>query len=123
MADDSEIVQALKSRPEEGARLLVRSYGRRLYAVARQLSRNNTDAEDLVARTLSRVVRGIGSFYEVERGRMAMVGDKGDNVWTPDPKGPHLRMVDKWQRQKVAALVDDLMAAPPAVPRPGTTGH
>lgn len=62
MADDSETVQALKSRPEEGARLLVRSYGRRLYAVARQLSRNNTDAEDLVARTLSRVVRGIGSF-------------------------------------------------------------
>ena len=68
-------------------------------------------------------VRGIGSFYEVERGRMAMIGDKGDNVWTPDPKGPHLRMVDKWPRQKVAALVDDLMAAPPAVPRPGTTGH
>ena len=45
---------------------------------------------------------------------MAMVGDKGDNLWTPDPNGPHARMVDKWPRERVAALIDDLMAAPPA---------
>ena len=45
---------------------------------------------------------------------MEMVGDKGDNVWTPDPAGPHARMVDKWPRPRVAALIDDLMAAPRA---------
>ena len=59
-------------------------------------------------------VRGPGSFFDVERGRMEMVGDKGDNVWTPDPAGPHARMVDKWPRPRVAALIDDLMAAPRA---------
>ena len=59
-------------------------------------------------------VRGVGSFFDVEKGRMAMVGDKGDNVWTPDPNGPHVRMVDKWPRERIAALIDDLMAAPPA---------
>jgi inosine-uridine nucleoside N-ribohydrolase/lysophospholipase L1-like esterase len=57
-------------------------------------------------------VRGPGSFFDVERGRMEMVGNKGDNVWTPDPAGPHARMVDKWPRTRVAALIDDLMAAP-----------
>ena len=59
-------------------------------------------------------VRGPGSFFDVERGRMEMVGDKGDNVWTPDPAGPHARMVDKWPRPRVVALIDDLMAAPRA---------
>ena len=43
-----------------------------------------------------------------------MVGDKGDNLWTPDPNGPHARMTSKWPRERIAALIDDLMAAPPA---------
>ena len=59
-------------------------------------------------------VRGVGSFFDVEKGRMTMVGDKGDNLWMPDPNGPHARMVDKWPRERIAALIDDLMAAPPA---------
>ena len=54
-------------------------------------------------------VRGPGSFFDVERGRMEMVGDKGDNVWTSDPNGPHARMVEKWPRARVAALIDELM--------------
>ena len=59
-------------------------------------------------------VRGVGSFFDVEKGCMTMVGDKGDNLWTPDPNGPHARMVDKWSHERIAALIDDLMAAPPA---------
>ena len=54
-------------------------------------------------------VRGPGSFFDIERGRMEMVGDKGDNIWTPDPNGSHARMVDKWPRTRVATLIDDLM--------------
>ena len=42
-------------------------------------------------------------------GTVELLGDKGDNVWTPDPNGPHARMVDKWPRTRVAALIDDLM--------------
>ena len=36
-----------------------------------------------------------------------------DTAWN-NPNGPHVRMVDKWPRERIAALIDDLMAAPPA---------
>ncbi len=62
MTDDNEILQELKKRPEEGARLLVGAYGRRLYAAAMRMCRNETDAEDLVARTLARVAQCADSF-------------------------------------------------------------
>ncbi len=62
MSDDDEILEKLRANPEDGARLLVGAYGRRLYAAAMRLCRNETDAEDLVSRTLARVVQSIGSF-------------------------------------------------------------
>ena len=62
MADDDKILRELRERPEDGARLLVDAYGRRLYAAAVRLCRNESDAEDLVARTLARVIQSIGSF-------------------------------------------------------------
>ena len=62
MSDDNEILERLRTRPEDGARLLVGAYGRRLYAAAMHLCRNETDSEDLVARTLARVVQNAGSF-------------------------------------------------------------
>ena len=62
MNDDSEIQRQIGERPEEGARLLVGKYGRRLYAAAMRMCRNEADAEDLVSRTLARVVQNIGSF-------------------------------------------------------------
>lgn len=62
MTDDSEIVRRMKEHPEEGARLLVGAYGRRLYAAAMRMCRNAFDAEDLVARTLARVAQCVGSF-------------------------------------------------------------
>ena len=62
MSDDDEILEKLRANPEDGARLLVGAYGRRLYAAAMRLCHNETDAEDLVSRTLARVVQSIGSF-------------------------------------------------------------
>ena len=62
MNDDSDILHEIRERPDEGARILVGKYGRRLYAVAMRLCRNEADAEDLVSRTLARVVQSIGSF-------------------------------------------------------------
>lgn len=47
MSDDDEILERLRTRPEDGARLLVGAYGRRLYAAAMRLCHNETDAEDL----------------------------------------------------------------------------
>lgn len=60
-------------------------------------------------------VRGPGSFFRLVPGRMEMVGEKGENVWTPDPKGPHAAMayLDDWPRERMAAVIDDLMTAPP----------
>ena len=62
MNDDSDILHEISERPNEGARILVGKYGRRLYAMAMRLCRNETDAEDLVSRTLARVIQSIGSF-------------------------------------------------------------
>jgi len=62
MNDDSDILHEISERPDEGARLLVGKYGRRLYAVAMRLCRNEADAEDLVSRTLARVIQNVGSF-------------------------------------------------------------
>jgi len=62
MNDDSEILHEISECPDNGARLLVGKYGRRLYAVAMRLCRNEADAEDLVSRTLARVVQSAGSF-------------------------------------------------------------
>ena len=60
-------------------------------------------------------VRGPGSFYRLVRGRMEMDGQTGANVWTEDPNGPHAVMapLDGWPRERIAAVIDDLMAAPP----------
>ena len=60
-------------------------------------------------------VRGPGSFFRLMRGKMEMVGEQGDNVWTPDPNGPHAAMsfVPDWPRERIASVIDDLMAAPP----------
>ena len=60
-------------------------------------------------------VRGPGSFFRLVRGKMEMVGEQGDNVWTPDPNGPHAAMafVPDWPRERIASVIDDLMAAPP----------
>lgn len=63
-------------------------------------------------------VRGPGSFFRLERGRMEMVGEKGDNVWKPDPDGPHELMgfVPDWPRERIASEIDELMARPPKRP-------
>ncbi len=60
-------------------------------------------------------VRGPGSFFRLVRGKMTMTDDKGGNVWTEDPNGPHAAMafVPEWPRERIAAVLDDLMAAPP----------
>ena len=60
-------------------------------------------------------VRGPGSFFRLVRGKMEMVGEQGDNVWTPDPNGPlaAMALVPDWPRERIASVIDDLMAAPP----------
>ena len=47
---------------EQGARALIREYGDHLYATAFRLCLNESDAEDLVQRTLVNVVTHISSF-------------------------------------------------------------
>ena len=48
---------------ERGVKELVEEYGERLYATAFRLCQHEKDAEDLVSRTLARVVERIGSFH------------------------------------------------------------
>ncbi len=54
--------EAISLNPEQGARALVNDYGARLYATAYQLCLDEQLAEDLVQRTLVRVVERISSY-------------------------------------------------------------
>lgn len=57
-----QVWEFIAKDPERGARALVEDYGARLYATAFRLCLNECDAEDLVQRTLVRVVERIDSF-------------------------------------------------------------
>ena len=48
--------------PERGVRRLVAEYGDRLLTAAIQITKNRSDAEDLVFRTFEQVVRKIGTY-------------------------------------------------------------
>ena len=58
-------------------------------------------------------VRGYGEVFGAERGTYRMVGTKGDNEWTPDANGPHVRLTEKMPKREVGQLIDGLMCRVP----------
>ena len=54
-------------------------------------------------------VRGWERYCRGVRGRFDMVNNKGRNVWTADPNGPHLVVQEKVPRQEVVDEVDRLL--------------
>ena len=61
-AEERDLLREVAERPESGARRLVDAFGDHLYATAFRMCRNETDAEDLVARTLAKAVEKVGGF-------------------------------------------------------------
>jgi len=57
-----EIWEEINADAEKGARRLVAEYGDRLLTAALHITQNAADAEDLVFRTFSHVVRKIGTY-------------------------------------------------------------
>ena len=58
----SEVWEEIRADRESGARRLAAEYGNRLYAAALLLCKNDSDAEELVFRTLERAVARIGQY-------------------------------------------------------------
>ena len=58
-------------------------------------------------------VRGETSYFNLERGTYRMVGKDGENVWTPSPDGPHVRLTEKTPKDEVGRIIDDLISAGP----------
>ena len=59
-------------------------------------------------------VRGIEPYFNAERGKYRMVGDKGADEWTPDAEnGPHIRITEKVSKAEVARVIDELMTRKP----------
>ena len=58
-------------------------------------------------------VRGETSYFNLERGTYRMVGTDGENVWTPSPDGPHVRLTEKTPKDEVGRIIDDLISAGP----------
>lgn len=59
-----EVWLEIRKDVESGAKRLVSEYGDRLFATAVLLCRNDSDAEDLVFRTLDQAIRKIGKYRE-----------------------------------------------------------
>ncbi len=59
-------------------------------------------------------VRGIEPYFNAERGTYRMVGDKGDDEWTPDAEnGKHLRITTKLAKEEVGRVIDELICRKP----------
>lgn len=58
-------------------------------------------------------VRGWERYCTTIRGRFDIVSNKGDNVWTDDPEGPHLMVREKMPRKEVCVEVDELLTHRP----------
>ena len=59
-------------------------------------------------------VRGIEPYFNAERGRYRMVGDKGDDEWAPDAEnGPHVRITEKLPKAEVGRIIDGLITRRP----------
>ncbi len=59
-------------------------------------------------------VRGTEPYFNAERGTYRMVGNKGDNEWSPDAEnGPHIRITEKVSKFEVARVIDELMTRRP----------
>ena len=60
--EERDLLREMASRPERAARRLVDAFGERLYATAFRMCGNETDAEDLVSRTLARAIEKAAGF-------------------------------------------------------------
>ena len=59
-------------------------------------------------------VRGADSYFNVHRGSYRMIGDKGDDEWSPDEEnGPHVRLTEKVSKLEVARIIDELICRGP----------
>ena len=59
-------------------------------------------------------VRGIEPYFNAERGKYRMVGDKGADEWAPDAEnGPHIRITERMSKAEVARVIDELMTRKP----------
>ena len=63
--------------------------------------------------TVLAAVRGWQRYFNVERGKFAIVDEKGKNTWTKDPNGNHYVLTVKTPKVEVGKIVDELMARGP----------
>ena len=62
-------------------------------------------------------VRGTEPYFNVHRGTYRMVGEKGDDEWSPDEEnGPHLRVTEKTNKLEVGRVIDELICRGPKSP-------
>ena len=58
-------------------------------------------------------VRGVDSYFNVERGTYRMVGTDGRNEWIADPNARDCRVTEKLPKAAVGQIVDELICRPP----------
>ena len=62
-------------------------------------------------------VRGVESYFNIERGEYRMLGEDGEDEWAPDEeKGRHLRLTEKLSKREVGKIIDELICRGPKHP-------
>ncbi len=70
--------------------------------------------------TVFAAVRGIGNYFNTEKGTYRMIGEEGQDEWVPDEKSKHRRLVESagkprynYPKWEIGMLVDELIAREP----------
>ena len=58
-------------------------------------------------------VRGESSYFNVNRGRYRMIGKDGEDEWSPEENGPHMRITEKVSKAEVGRIIDELICRAP----------
>jgi hypothetical protein len=58
-------------------------------------------------------VRGESSYFNVNRGRYRMIGKDGEDEWSPEENGPHMRITEKVSKAEVGRIIDELILRGP----------
>ena len=63
--------------------------------------------------TVAIAVRGVDSYFNVERGTYRMVGTDGRNEWIADPNARDCRVTEKLSKAAVGQIIDELICRSP----------
>lgn len=58
-------------------------------------------------------IKGYAPYYTIERGTVKITDEQGNNDWTPDENGKHIRLIEKMPVSEVTGIIENYMKHQP----------